>query len=182
VEKPPRWSDLLGEMSSEELQALIADAAAAERQAISGRERVQHRKRRHAAEVELRLRTEGTLSASDVFRAALLALLMTLSVLAFAGYLASKVDGASALFGLLGLPLGAAAARALGRAGTKNIWVLALVVSGAAAVALLAQASRQTTLLIVVSAAAGLWYDALLAPFAVGLVIVIRRYRGRDAG
>jgi hypothetical protein len=164
-------------MSTEQLQTVIAEAADAEQRAAGPRERVQHRKRRHAAEVELRLRTEGTLPVPDLFRAALLALVMTVALLAFAGYLASTVDGASALFGLLGLPLGAVAARVAQRTGAQNTWALAVVVSGTGAVALLAQASRQTTLLIVVSTVAGLWYDTLLVPFVIGLAIFFRRAR-----
>ena len=177
MEKPQRWTDVFAEMSTEQLQAYVDEEAAAERQAVGARERVQHRKRRHAAEVELRLRTVGTLPVPDLFRAAALALVMTVALLAFAGYLASTVDGASALFGLLGLPLGAAAARATGQLGARNIWALALVVSATGIIALLAQASRQTALLIVVSTAAGLWYDALLVPFIVGLAIFVRRSR-----
>jgi hypothetical protein len=172
-------NDVLGELSTEQLQTAIAEAAAAERRAAGPRERVQHRRRRHAAEVELRLRTEGTLPVSDLFRAALLALVMTAALLAFAGYLASTVDGSSALFGLLGLPLGAVAARLAARTGGPNTWALAVVVSATGVVALLAHASRQTALLIVVSTAAGLWYDTLLVPFVVGLAIFVRRARRR---
>ena len=178
MESPRRWSEILGEMSTEQLQTAIAEAAAGERRATGPRERVQHRKRRHAAEVELRLRTDGTLPVPDLFRAALLALAMTVALLAFAGYLASTVDGSSALFGLLGLPLGAVAARIAGRSDGRNTWTLAVVVSATGVVALLAQASRQTALLIVVSTAAGLWYDTLLVPFVVGLAIFFRRARG----
>jgi hypothetical protein len=104
---------------------------------------------------------------------------MTVALLAFAGYLASTVDGSSALFGLLGLPLGAIAARVAARTGGRNTWALAVVVSATGVVALLAQASRQTALLIVVSTAAGLWYDTLLVPFVVGLAIFFRRARRR---
>lgn len=174
---PRGWSDELGELSTEQLRAAIDEAAVAERRATGGRERIQARQRRHAAEVELRLRTEGTLPLPDLFRAAVLALLMTLALLAFAAYLASTVDGAAALFGLLGLPLGAVTARAAGRSGARNIWALAVVVSATGVVALLAQASRQTALLIVVSTTAGLWYDALLVPFVVGLFVFVRRSR-----
>ena len=177
MESPRRWSDVVGEMSIEELQAAIAEAAAAERRSAGPRERVRHLKRRHAAELELRLRTRGTLPVPDLFRAAALALVMTVALLAFAVYLASTVDGASALFGLLGLPLGAVAARISRRTGAESPWALAVVVSATGVVALLAEASRQTTLLIVVSTAAGLWYDTLLVPFVVGLTIFLRRTR-----
>jgi hypothetical protein len=181
VESPPAWSDVPGELSTEGLQTAIAEAAAGEQRSAGPLERVQHRRRRHAAEVELRLRTEGTLPVSDLFRAALLALIMTVALLAFAGYLASTVDGSSALFGLLGLPLGAVAARLAARTGGPNTWALAVVVSASGAVALLAHASRQTALLIVVSTAAGLWYDTVLVPFVVGLSIFVRRASRRPA-
>ncbi len=175
VESPKAWSEVPAELSTEALQTVIAESAADEQRSSGPLERVQHRRRRHTAEVELRLRAEGTLPMSDLFRAALLALVMTVALLAFAGYLASTVDGSSALLGLLGLPLGAVAARLASRTGGPNTWALAMVVSASGVVALLAQASRQTALLIVVSTTAGLWYDTVLVPFAVGLSSFVRR-------
>jgi hypothetical protein len=175
VEKPRRLADAFGELSTDQLRAYRDEAATAERQAAGARERVRHRKRRHAADVELRLRAEGTVPMPDLLRAALLALTMTVALLAFAGYLASSVDGASALFGLLGLPFGAAAARLI----RHSTSAFAAVVTVTGVVALLAEASRQTALLIAVSTAAGLWYDALLVPFVMGLAIIVRRDRGR---
>jgi hypothetical protein len=179
VEQPPRWSEVLGEMSPEELQAFRDEAAAAEQRATGPGERIAHRKRRHAADVELRLRAAGTLPLPDLFRAAAVALLMAAALLAFVGYLASTVDGPSALLGLLGLPFGAAVARVAGRAGARNTWLLAVAVTATGIVALLAHASRQIALLIVVSTAAGLWYDALLVPFVVGFLVFARRRRRR---